>query len=122
MTLYNLKISTRLTTGFAIVLAMTVLVGIIGIFNVDKLADINSRFHDHPYTVVKNVGSARVSFNVIIVKSRDLVLAESQDEIAKAVSDLEKAEADYVKFAETAKAAFLGDKGKLNRHDGVRRL
>ena len=106
----NLRISTRLAIGFVAVLGLTCTLGVISITNANKLADITVRFHDHPFTVVDNVGKARIAFRSIRMGSRDLILAETPEELAKAESDIQEAESEYLKYMEAGKAAFLGNK------------
>ena len=105
----NLRLSTRLSAGFLAVLALTILIGLVGISNANKLADLTKRFHDHPFTVVDNMGKARVAFRTIRMGSRDLILAESPQEIAAAQAEIEKAGQDYLRYLAAARVAFLGD-------------
>jgi methyl-accepting chemotaxis protein len=106
----NLRISTRLAAGFIAVLALTATVGIIGMSSASKLAEITTRFHDHPFTMVDNMGKARVAFRTLRMASRDLFLAENPQEIDQAAQEIDQAETAFVKSMEAAKAAFLGDK------------
>ena len=107
----NLRISVRLAVGFVAVLALTVVVGLVGITSAANLADITNRFHDHPFTVVDNVGKAESSPSARSAwTSRDLLLAETTPEIAKIEAAIEQDEKAYLDFMGVAKGAFLGDK------------
>ncbi|HXP95274.1 MAG TPA: methyl-accepting chemotaxis protein [Telmatospirillum sp.] len=105
----NLRISARLVIGFAVVLAFTVIVGAVGISSATKLADITVDFHDHLFTVADNVGKARAAFLSLRMASRDLVLAETPEDVAKIELAIEQDEKAYINFLEAAKAASLGD-------------
>ena len=106
----KLSISARMAFGFLAVLILTFALGMVGIVNANKLADITVRFHDHPFTVVDNMGKARVAFRTLRMASRDLALAETQEQLEKAKQEIKTAEDEYVQFVDTAEAAYLGDK------------
>jgi hypothetical protein len=78
----DFRISTRLHFGFGILVLMTVMVGIIGIKSAHELAEITSAFHDSPFKVVDNIGKARVAFRTMRMASRDLILAQTPQEMA----------------------------------------
>ncbi|MTJ81105.1 MAG: HAMP domain-containing protein [Telmatospirillum sp.] len=103
----NLRISTRLTCGFLAVLAFTLVVGLVGMASAERLADITERFHDHLFKVVDDVGQARSAYLGIRLASRDLVLAQTPEEVAKAEADLERNEAAYLAALDRAKKASL---------------
>ncbi|MDR3438318.1 methyl-accepting chemotaxis protein [Telmatospirillum sp.] len=105
----NLRISTRLSLGFTAVLAFTIVVGVVGINSAAKLAGITVQFHDQLFTVVDNVGKARVALVNLRLASRDLVLAETPEEVAKIEADIEQQEKAYLTFLDVAKAAAGGD-------------
>jgi len=108
--LTNLKISTRLGAGFLLVIILTAIIGLTGMSNASKLAELTTRLHDHPFTVVENMGKARVAFRTLRMDSRDLLLAETPQEIDAVMADVEKSEAEYLDSMAKAKIAFLGDK------------
>lgn len=109
----NLRISTRLAAGFVAVLVLTVAIGSGGIITAGTLADITVRFHDQPLTVLQNIGQARIAFATLETATRDLVLAENPDEVAKAEAAVEQSGAAFLKYMEAAKAAYLGDRAVL---------
>lgn len=111
--LTDLRISTKLVAGFVAVLVITVIIGLSGIINASSLADITIRFHDQPLTVIQNIGQARIAFLDLEIATRDLVLAENPDELAKAEAAVEQSGAAFLKYMEAAKAAYLGDHAVL---------
>ena len=108
--LSNLRISTRLAGGFAAVLLLTVVIGVVGITSASQLAGTMAKFHDHPFTVVENVGNARIEFRGLRMASRDLVLAKTPQEVAKIEETIEQTGKNYLRLMATAEDAFLGDK------------
>jgi len=109
-TFFNVRISTRLAVGFILVLVLTAVVSLGGISSSAKLRD----FHDHPYTVARNVGEARAAFRNLRLAAKDIMLAENPQDLAKAEDAAEQAGKSYLKFMEAAKGAFLGDKTDFN--------
>jgi len=112
--LSNLRISTRLAAGFLLVLALTGTIGIVGMNSSAQLADVTVRFHDHPFTVIQNIGKARVAFRMIRMDARDLILAETPQEIAKAEADIADNSRTLLSAMQVAKPAYLGDKTQFD--------
>ena len=110
----DLRISMRLGVGFSLVLMFTATLGVIGINSAAKLADITVRFHDHPFTVIENVGEARGAYRLVRMATRDLILAESPQDIAKAEAEIDRNGKAYLAAMLAAKDAFLGDKARFD--------
>ena len=108
--LSNLRIGTRLGCGFALVLTMTLAIGCLGMNSATKLSELTARFHDHPYRVLQNLGDARLAFRAIRIAVRDVVLAETPEDVAKAETEVAKNVKTYSDKVQAAKDAFLGDK------------
>lgn len=51
----KLSLVARLTLGFSLVLALTFVVGGIGIYKLTTLSDITQDLHDHPFTVTNSL-------------------------------------------------------------------
>ena len=81
----------------------------ISISNARKLADITIRFHDHPFAVVDSVAKARIAFRTVRMGSRDLILAETPEELIKAENTIKEADAEFIKYMAIGKGAFLGN-------------
>jgi len=113
--LANLKISTRLGLGFLLVLALTFAVGVVGMTSAAKLADMTVSFHDHPFTVIQNVGKARIAYRTMRMNFRDLFLAETPEVVAKVEADLAANAKTYETSMAAARAAFLGDASMFDR-------
>ena len=115
--LANLKISVRLGLGFLLVLVLTAIIGIVGMSSAAKLAELTQRFHDHPFTVIQNVGNARIAYRTMRMDTRDLILAETPEAIAKAEAALDVNGKSYEAAMAAAKAAFLGDMGLFDKSE-----
>ena len=109
LSLANFRISIRLIAAFSLVLALTAAIGLAGIYSASDLADITTAFHDHPFTIVDNIGQARVALRDARLAARNMILSEAPEAAAAerqlAADDIAKA----TKFLEAAKSAFPGD-------------
>jgi methyl-accepting chemotaxis protein len=103
-----------MVAGFTAMLALTAIIGLVGMNSASNLAEITTRFHDHPFTVVDNIGQVRIAFRTLRMSSRDLILAETPQDIAKAEKSVEEAAKLYEGAFAGAKSAFLGDKTKFD--------
>ncbi len=112
--LSNFRISTRLLLGFAIMIMLTFIVGVIGIKSANDLAGITTAFHDHPFTVVDNIGKARVAFRTMRMSSRDIIIAETPQQIAQAEADADREAENFRTAIIAAKNAFAGDKAMFD--------
>ena len=106
----NLRIGTRLTSGFVVMILLASAIGVNGIVSATKLAQVTTNFHDEPFTVLENVGKSRVAFRTLRMASRDLILAENKDEIEKADQVAKSAGEDFIKAMSVAKEASTGNK------------
>ncbi|HEY9062049.1 MAG TPA: methyl-accepting chemotaxis protein [Pseudobacteroides sp.] len=90
---HNLKISTKLLTGFIMVAIIAGVVGIVGAINMKNLDESNTLLYEK-YTVPLNeVASIATLFQRIRVETRDLIIVNSKEEIAaitKTIEDLRK--------------------------------
>jgi len=112
--LSDLRISTRLQLGFGALVLMTVVVGAIGIKSAHDLADITTAFHDHPFTVVDNISKARVAFRTMRMASRDMILAQTPEQIEQATADADREAQTYMAATTKARDAFSGDKAMFD--------
>ncbi len=112
--LSDLRISTRLQLGFGALVLMTIVVGAIGIKSAHDLADITTAFHDHPFTVVDNISKARVSFRTMRLASRDMILAQTPQQIEQAEADADREAQTYLAATTKARDAFAGDKAMFD--------
>ena len=112
--LADLRISTRLAAGFLTLLVLTTAIGGMGVRGASELTEIIGRLHDGPYIVVDSMARARVSFRNMRLLSRDLVLNDSPELLAKTEAAIEQSGKDYLAAIEIAKRAFEGDRGKFD--------
>jgi len=79
----NLKISTKLLTGFVSVAIIAAVVGIIGISNLNKIENNDKVLYEKMTVPLSEVGDMATSFQRVRAGLRDIMLAQSPEEIQK---------------------------------------
>ena len=110
ISLTKINITWRMVIGFSLVLLITVAVAVVGIINVNKVADNIVGFYDHPFTVVDKMGRVRVAFRTVRMAAREYIAAQNPADIDKADLEYKAASEEYLTALEMARKAYLGDK------------
>ncbi|HYD31940.1 MAG TPA: methyl-accepting chemotaxis protein [Azospirillaceae bacterium] len=115
MSLSNLRIFPLLASGFAAVIVLTVVLGIVGISNVSSISELTAKLYRHPYAV--STATLEANGNIIAMHRgmKDVALAADSaaiDAAAKTVDAYE--EKVFANFA-LLKERFLGDAITLER-------
>ncbi len=84
----NLKLRTKLFTGFGIVLIVTLIIGILGILNLKTLRSKESLLYNTNLIPVAELGKVTDYFQRIRVNSRDIILAGNENEITSSVNKI----------------------------------
>jgi PAS domain S-box-containing protein len=113
MFLYHLKVKTRLLTGFALVLFLTVAVGGTAIFYMKKLADQTVKLYRHPYTVSNAV--LRIQNNIFKIQTdiKDIPLNRDASSVRALQQHITKTEAQVYADFDIIRERFLGDKQRI---------
>jgi len=115
MTLFsNLRIQVRLYIGFSVLVALAAAVGAVGVRSARDLAAITVAFHDHPFTVLDNMSRARTAFRDMRIQIREVVLAETPEQIEKAEAAARGHEQIFLESVKAARAAYAGDKSMFD--------
>ncbi|KIL97180.1 hypothetical protein CCC_00241 [Paramagnetospirillum magnetotacticum MS-1] len=109
----NLKIGTRLSAGFALVLLLTTLLGINADISTDRISALTTKLYRHPFTVTNALQAANTNIIAMHRSMKDVALAKSAEELDRAVADVDAREKIvFEKFA-LARERFLGDKADM---------
>ncbi|MBF0592834.1 MAG: MCP four helix bundle domain-containing protein [Nitrospirae bacterium] len=111
---YDLKISSKLVTGFVLVALIAGAIGYIGINSVGKLAAANKDMHDNMLVSVGVMAEVTQDFQKIRVTVRNILLSEKAEERSK-YTNLVKELRDKIDKASTGyEATFLDDTDRAN--------
>ncbi|TRX73920.1 methyl-accepting chemotaxis protein [Pseudomonas mangiferae] len=108
----NMKIGVRLTLGFLLVVALTVVVGVIGILNLSKVNDLSDKMYNQDLTGLSDVQQANIQLVIIGRALRTSLLAASVEERDAAADTVRKAIADTHALIDKARSAFISEQGK----------
>jgi methyl-accepting chemotaxis protein len=125
---YNLKISTKLLSGFILVAAIATVVGVLGITNISKIEQASESMYELNTKPMAPILDVAVAFQRIRVNYRDIALSDTQeerdgfaatlkklnDDIAAKLPEIEKS----LKSAETKKI-YAEIKGNLDKFTPV---
>ena len=109
--LKNVKISTRLTFGFVVVLALMIILTVVGIIQVNKINDSLTAINDVNSVKQRYAINFRGSVHDRAISIRDVTLMSGAGELATVLSGIERLQAFY------ADSAVLLDKMFAERDD-----
>ena len=99
---YNMKISGKLMLGFALVIAVAVAVGVVGVINLTSIAANDVVMYAHmtlPLGNLTNITSSfqriRVNMREMIIQNAPAMIAEREERVAKYRAELDKEQAIF---------------------------
>ena len=104
----NLKISRRLTIGFAIVLLLSLATGIVAFTKINSIWGNTQQLYEHPFQV--SIAIRDVRFNVLNIRRYMLHIALKPDEYEKNIVMIDGEESLAFKNIEKLEKLYLGDK------------
>jgi len=96
----NLKIRTKLLAGFGAVLAMTVVMGVMGIAGMNHISSGNDTLYEQNCKALFYMSGINLYFQQYRANMQNAILRSSLGNVDKAVTSKEQAEADYAKLIE----------------------
>lgn len=108
MKIKNLKIGTQLRLGYAAMLVFVLVLGLVSYQQADEISQQTEIMHNHPLKVRSAIGDLETDILSMIVATRDLMLAKTDQEKQDAVQMMELAAADaHLQFG-VLKENYLG--------------
>ncbi len=109
----SLKIGTRLSLGFGVVLLLTFLVGTLAISRMRTLSELTDKLYRHPLAVSTAVRDIRANLLAMQRGMKDVELAENTVEIDAAVTAIAHYEDELYRSFDLVKERFLGDQAMI---------
>ena len=113
MVFSNSRIVTRLVLGFAPLILLTGVLGLLADQNLRHLSDLTAKLYRHPFTVTTAAESAKGDIIAVHRAIKDVVLASDAAGIEAAVKDANAHEAEALKDLAIVRERFLGDKAMV---------
>ncbi len=105
----SLNIGTQLQIGFAILLALVVLLGVVSYVQTKKLQLQTNTIFNHPFQVSKAVAAIEIEIQHMVVASRELTIATSEKDRIRAKQKLEAATEAATRQFSIVDAKYLGE-------------
>jgi PAS domain S-box-containing protein len=111
---YHRKIGTRLGVGFAIVVGLTILLGVIALMRMNSLANLTQDLYNHPLVVSNAVRDIRGNILAMHHSMKEAVLAQTDKQRQEAVSQVDQEEQKAIQSFDTLYSRFLGGKADID--------
>lgn len=105
-------IQSKLLTGFAMVLVLTLAVSIYGLLQMNTLAGLTTKIYDHPLQVTRAVLSADANIIKIRSSMKDVSLATDSMEVKTASRTIDEYEQEVYQQLAIVDERILGEEGK----------
>jgi hypothetical protein len=123
MKIRNLKIGTRLTIGFMLVIMMTLAAGGLGLHQMSVLAGLVTRMYNHPLTVGYTMRDIRSEIDQMHDQMQRLLFVSNAVELDDVERHIDSATARVMDKFALVMERFLGDTQRCGRRPaGVHRL
>ncbi|OHD25629.1 MAG: hypothetical protein A2Y38_21850 [Spirochaetes bacterium GWB1_59_5] len=111
----GLRITTRMSLGFAILLLCIVALGSIALEQSDQIARRTQALYEHPLTVRRALGELKADILIMQRDMKDLLLVEEEADIASILQSIEDSRRDALRQFEVLYDRYLGDQAQLGR-------
>jgi methyl-accepting chemotaxis protein len=108
----NLKIGTKLISGFIIVALVAGVIGLIGIQKIHQIDDADTKLYEKITIPLSDLGDISTAFQRIRVNSRDLIDAVGMEEKQKFATRIKELREGNNKSVETFEKTILTDEGR----------
>lgn len=114
---YNLKISTKLLTGFIIVALIAGVVGGFGMININKLDQSDTELYQYMTVPISQIGNVSISFQKLRVHVRDLLLAATPEAKEAAGVQIEERHVEMTQLAKEFEKSIRDDADMRTAYD-----
>jgi signal transduction histidine kinase/DNA-binding response OmpR family regulator/HAMP domain-containing protein len=118
MSIKDLKISTQLIIGFAVMMTFVVILGIEAYRQADRLQEQTNFIYNHPLRVRKAIGNLENDILKMRLGTRDLMLAVNENERQISIQSIDMAKADAFAQFDSINKSYPGNKTDITEaHD-----
>ncbi|KAF0112951.1 MAG: methyl-accepting chemotaxis protein [Rhodospirillaceae bacterium] len=111
----NIKIGMRLALGFALLLILTAILGVISINSMETLGTQTTKLYEHPFRVTRALLESKVEVIQIVRSIRDAILAKEASDVDRISREIDKYEEKVYERIGVARQQFLGDKSEFDK-------
>lgn len=106
---YNLKIKTKLLTGFILVACVVGMVGYVGITNIKALEESDTELYENVTVPLAEAADMGIAFQRMRINIRDMIIANDPQDIKKNGDKIAERREEIDKLAEAFEAKILSD-------------
>ncbi len=110
---YNLKISTKLLSGFIIVALIAGGIGIIGLLNINKIDALDEEMYEKITIPLGNLIDITDAYQNMKNNIRNSILASNENEVTQYEKELDKNSTNFDKYLDTFTKTILTEEGKV---------
>ncbi|SCA57394.1 Methyl-accepting chemotaxis protein [Candidatus Terasakiella magnetica] len=110
----NMKIGVRLFSGFAIILLLTLILGVVSVNSLNTLSGLTEKLYKHPFAVSTKVLQVKAGIIAMHRGMKDVALAKNDEGITAASKKVDLLEEEVLGYFNIINERFLGDKAKVN--------
>lgn len=114
MKITNLKIDTKLKLGFAIVFALTALMGIFSWYQTHRMNEQTSYLYKHPFKVQTLIGEIKANVGIMHRDMKNLFITLDEVEFQQTILDIEQNKLITQQLIDSLYANYLGPKEDLD--------
>lgn len=105
----NMRLSFKLTLGFALVLLLSTVATVSGLIYLNRAADSTRQLYDHPYTVHTEI--LKIQGNIVAIDRhmKDIALTNDQKAVQSWIAKIDELEADVFEAFDLLYDRFRGD-------------
>jgi methyl-accepting chemotaxis protein len=108
----KLKIGSKLIGGFLVVTVISVIIGVVGILNMNKIVAANTYLYEKVTTPVVELVGIAMSFEIILRESRDLVLENDLEKIEHIIKEIDESREEMNGSVEHYKSTLVDEEDK----------
>lgn len=113
--MHDIKIGSKLSFGFGVMLLLVVILSAVAIINMNKLATLTEKLYRHPYAVTAAVLQIEGNITAMHRSMKDVALAKDASGIRTASAEVDRQEALVEENFAILKERFLGDQNKVDK-------
>lgn len=109
---YNMKIGTKLLTGFVLVALIAGVVGVIGVLNIQTLSESDTELYEKMTVPISQMSDIGIAFQRVRVNLRDMITAQDQEEIQANIEKINARRAEIDVWSSEFEKLIISDEMK----------
>ena len=109
----NFRIGVRIGMGYAVLVALLMVIGVVAIDSIGQLSDTTNNLYAHPFAVTNALADANANIFAMRRSMKDVQLAKTPADQQSAIDDVDARERRVYQQFDIVRERFLGDKADV---------